>query len=83
MKHYMVTGRIIGWDEDVSLTYQVASKEEAVTIFVEDLWEIEQSSYIDPDDITYTEDRKLSEANGEGAVVNSVFVSDTEIKEAV
>ena len=81
MKHYLVVGRMCGDDEDTGITYHVETKAEAVSLYVEDLWE----NYFDNGgwmEGSRDETRDLIEANGEGVFINSIWVSDAPIKEA-
>lgn len=80
MKHYLVVGRMCGDDEDTAYSYQVASREEAVRLFIEDMWVFEFP--VISHQAENATDRALAEAIGEGVFVNHVFMSDTPIKEA-
>lgn len=74
MKHYLVTGRMCGDDEDSHLALQIESRAAAVEAFVDWLWaEVGMLASYHRDQL---------EANGEGVFVNAVFESETEIKEA-
>ena len=78
MRFYLVTGRMIGDDEDTVLTPVANSRIEAIGAFIEEMWAMELSSCLD----SYTFDREQAEANGEGVVVNGVYESDSPITEA-
>ena len=71
MKHYLVTGRMCGDDEDTAKSFQAESRHDAVDIYVELMWEG-----------TDAETRDLFERTGEGVFINGIFVSDTPIEEA-
>lgn len=82
MKYYLVTGRMIGDDEDTTLTYDANSRDAAVAAYIEELWEKEKVlGYSDPGEPD-AEWRARLEANGEGVVINGVFVSYAPIMEA-
>lgn len=77
-KFYLVTGRMVGDDEDTILTPIANSRAEAVGLFIEEMWAMELSSCLD----SYTFDREQAEAIGEGVVVNGVYESNSPITEA-
>jgi len=80
MKHYLVTGRICGDDEDTALCFQAESRHAAVDIYVELMWDLELTSFTNPDERLNA--RQAAERMDEGVFVNGVFVSDTPITEA-
>lgn len=82
MKHYLVIGRMCGDDEDTGITYQVETRAEAVSLYVEDMWEMELTSVTDPDDPDTAGRRANAEDAGEGVFINAIYESDTPIKEA-
>ena len=77
MKNYLVVGRMCGDDEDTVIVYHAASREDAVGLYLDDMWEVELSSYTDPDERQGL--REKAEAIGEGYFVNHVFESETPI----
>jgi hypothetical protein len=78
VRFYLVTGRMIGDDEDTVLTPVANSRAEAIGLFIEEMWAMELGSCLD----TYTFDREQAEAVGEGVVVNGVYESDSPITKA-
>lgn len=77
-KFYLVTGRMVGDDEDTTLTPIANSRAEAIEAYIEEMWAMELGSCLD----TYTFDREQAEAIGEGVVVNGVYESNSPITEA-
>lgn len=80
MKHYLVTGRMCGDDEDTAKSFQAESRDEAINYYVRDMWELELTSFCDPRERLNL--RQQADGIGEGVFVNGVFVSDSPIEEA-
>jgi hypothetical protein len=84
MKHYLVTGRMCGDDEDTHSAIEAKSTTAAIKLYTNELW-----GYLKVNDFEgmsakeFREHRKLEEANGGGVFINGVFVSDTPIKAAI
>lgn len=79
MRFYLVTGRMIGDDEDTVLTPVANSRVEAIGAFIEEMWAMELGSL----HFSGIEETRLNaEANGEGVVVNGVYESDSPITKA-
>lgn len=71
---YAVTGRIPEEDESCTLTFQASSRDEAVAMFIDDIWAMEPES-------SRNEDREYVEAvHGLPAFIDAVFVSETRIE---
>ena len=73
LKHYLVTGRICGHDEDTTLTFMATSKQEAIDAYTSLMWSQDRAS---------PEERWLLEACDRGVFINGVFVSDSPITQA-
>ena len=81
MKHYLVIGRMCYDDEDTGSFFQVETKEEAVRLYAEEMWEQNFN------DGCYTaaekaDARQLLEADGEGVFVIGVYESESPIMDA-
>lgn len=73
LRYFAVTGRIPGDDEDTQRVFRVASREEAISAFQDQLWSEED------DEDGSARDSVLRE-HGQSTFINSVVASDTPIE---
>lgn len=77
MRYFLLTGRIIGDDEDVSFPVEAETEQRAIEAYIELMWSLDLAHYAGASDPR----RVHADENGEGCVINGIFESASPIRE--